>query len=1315
MGDCGEARVFSGQVRVKNCPGHPPSLSYYCKRVRIYGPAGVHRDGMSAHLYFSNSPAILLDKLSLNLEWSDPFRSPHIATPTPAMKRWVQMRLAEKRGIVANVEFMQLERTLWQRLEELDPFRVVEERKPARLLDEAGLQLLILGLLRSHPPEEAREYLERNAPGTGRDLLYSRRLGQLSRKLAGFFREYEYSRVHEHGHLGLARLWMRGDDCFREYLGQDAPKSVREHLESLERWQKRIYHVLFRLGGLRDVLGDKRGEYRYTLPQYAEMVLGSPYRGPKPSGEPPAYHLFGLSQISPFHRSLIQRLADAGATQGRPSRFFIYSLNPCAEYWEDVLTPGERLRQQRNLFGRKKFLDWRELGREEKAKLRLPEEKIQEEELHLEENENPLLSRWGKPGRENIQLWCQVTQYDFFEYFREAGSRTLLSAIQDSVLHRRGRLPDEERVPQDDTLQILACPEIHREAETVHQGIVDALLRDPSLRPDDIAVLVPNMDKYRHVLAAVFGRTGEGDPGHVPFNLSDASASSESDYARAVRGLFALARGRFSRKEVFALAANPCFRAAPGTGAGPDEAALRAWSGWTAKLNIFHGYDGEDKRSRGYAPDTLHTWTHGLERLVLGTVMEPPSEDDPRHFQEVVPFADGSSPDRELLQGFLAMVQGLYRDLAPLREDRPRPWAEWLGKCESLFEQYLAVPEDQPIEAYVRADLRRYLDELRALDDLDALTGLGSAGAPAALPMDLILARLDGLKAGREPHLSGGVNVAGLGALRSLPFRLVYVLGLGEGEFPEEDSASTLDLRRYRRVIGDVDPAGRNRYLFLETLLCASGRLRLSYISRDVQQGKTFQMCSVLNELKDYVEDCVLAPGSAGKPVEYRISQVPLLSRAPSLFPGAGIPGGNTAGSAAGAAPWDPPPNPFREERLLAWLEAKRAARPDLPELLAARSDRHPYREIFPIRPPGADGPPAGRAQALPLDDMRLFLENPAQYALRRRLGIRDNREEDPMDQEDEPFFCPWPMDADLLQRVAHRRIAMGAEGTRERSRADFLAMYGNLGLRGLMPAGPFRILDEEQLWARAEAMLDGVDKYFERMAQDGRRQECVPGVVLGDGTGRGLIHRMRDIPVRRFPSLSLRAADRDLELHGELPCLFRDPDDGRCTTLVFMGGQFSPRRLLPAFLFYVAGAASDSPLGEWLRAAPFTIHYVHKKYSKYETGNWAPFRLSRQEAADWLRDTAEAMLTDGDFDLLPFDAIARDLAPKGRLADGVDYAAALREAIEAQEDMPDWFAPDVPESQILLDPKVPEDAEAKIRARLSLFFNFRPEPSHEG
>ena len=376
------------------------------------------------------------------------------------------------------------------------------------------------------------------------------------------------------------------------------------------------------------------------------------------------------------------------------------------------------------------------------------------------------------------------------------------------------------------------------------------------------------------------------------------------------------------------------------------------------------------------------------------------------------------------------------------------------------------------------------------------------------------------------------------------------------------------------------------------------------------------------------------------------------------------------------------------------------------------------------MRLDSAREPAVPASQALQLDDLRLYLENPAQYALRKRLGIRDNREEDPMELEDEPFYCPQPKDLELLEKIVHRRIADGNEGTREKCRRHFDGLYENLALRGLMPEGHFRSLDQDQLWERAQAMLDGLDKFFAGFDGDGGHVS-VPGVVLGDGSGRSKLHRLRDVPVRRLPAVALRAAGRDLELHGELPCLFFSKADQRGATVVFMAGAFKPARLLPAFLFYAAAASGDSALGERLRAAPFTIHYVHKKYRKFETGNWAPFRLSREEARAYLERLLASMLTDTAFDLRPFELIAKRLAPQGRLPErgsggapdggSLDFARILREELEAAEDAPDYSAPEIPESQILLDPRVPDDAEAKIRARLGPFFNFKPDPGHAG
>lgn len=1347
-------------IRGGFCPSSHPQRSYYSSRADA---RGARSSTMSATLYFSNSPMALLERLSGNLAWDDPLESPRIATPSSAMKRWVQLRLAEERGIVANVEFLQLERILWRRLEELDLERVVSFRKPAQLLDERHLQLLILGLLRHQPPREVSEYLAEDMrpgkpagapagndpgePGPGHEgpgPFASRRLCQLSLKLAGFFREYEYSRVPEHGQVdrpGLAYLWKHGRDCFATYLGKGTPKAKRAEVERLERWQKAVYHALFRPGGLRDALGGRLGQWQYTLPQYAEMVLAQERPHAPPGTEPPAYHLFGLSQISPFHRSLIQRLADAEHLKGHHARLSIYSLNPCAEYWEDAISHAARRKmQQEDLFRRQKYLEWRQLAQGEKLRIRREIEELQREELKLETEENPLLGQWGKPGRENIQLWCQVTGYDFHEHFREPAAKGLLGAVQGAVLGRRGRLFPEERVPQDGTLRIFACPEIHREAETVRHAIIEDLLEDPTLRPEEIAVMVPNLDKYRHVLSAVFGRTVEGEAGHVPFVLEGTSVPEESDYARGVAALFELARGRFSRREVLALAGNPCFR----HGLGLDDAAVKAWGRWAERLNIFHSYDGADKVRRGYPSDGVHTWREGLDRLLLGTVMESPEPEDGRHFAGLVPYADGNSPDRGLLEAFLLAVEGLHIRLSPLRNGAPRTWEGWLGILTGLFDAYLAVPEDEPLEAFVRTELRRYLLELKGMDALEDLLAAkdGKEGKAAEAPgippdtvMDLVLERLAALKAGRQAPLSGGVNIASLHSLRSLPFRSVYVLGLGEGEFPEDAAASTLDLRQSWRVIGDVDSAARNRFLFLETLVCAQGRIAFSYVSRDVQQGKTFQMCSVLGELADFLEEGILAPAPDGSRARFRAVAVPLLSRSATLFPVL------ADGEGGASAPWDPPPSHDRDQRLLAWLEERKtrlaASLPDRADrsgtgdigitLAAVLRERLPAglkREIFPPDPSEAVPVRADQGGEEPLkvhlEDLRLYLENPLEYTLRRRLGIRDRREEDPAALEDEPFFCPKPWDREILDRVVMARLApRGPEDPDPRAacRRGFESLYDGLALRGLMPAGHYRTLDREQLWDKAERALEAVDGVLGRMGEKGNL-EAVGPVVLGDGDRRPGAGR-----ALAFPPVSLTVGGRAVEIHGRLPWLFRyAPGGGEgCAALVFTPYDFKVRRLLQPFLFFAAGLLSPAPLGDWLRAGRFTLHHVHAGKGGFASGNWPPFdplAFDPAAAKGFLEGVLADMLAGPDFDLLPFDAIAATLIEKlgsrpgeGRLKevrDPGEFADILREEIEGTEGQ-DRFAAWRPGPTVrLLDGEVPADAYAKIHARLGPFFNWR-------
>ena len=126
---------------------------------------------------------------------------------------------------------------------------------------------------------------------------------------------------------------------------------------------------------------------------------------------------------------------------------------------------------------------------------------------------------------------------------------------------------------QDRSLQIIACPSIYREVETVYNSILFNLEQDDTLQLTDIAILVPDISAYKPVFDSVFNR----HPRQLAYNLVDSHAEIESIYGKAVLAILKLATGRFSRNEVFDLILNPCFMSR--WKMGPDE--VQAWVNWT--------------------------------------------------------------------------------------------------------------------------------------------------------------------------------------------------------------------------------------------------------------------------------------------------------------------------------------------------------------------------------------------------------------------------------------------------------------------------------------------------------------------------------------------------------------------------------------------------------------------------------------------------------------------------------------------------------------------------------------------------------------
>jgi exodeoxyribonuclease V gamma subunit len=225
-----------------------------------------------------------------------------------------------------------------------------------------------------------------------------------------------------------------------------------------------------------------------------------------------------------------------------------------------------------------------------------------------------------------------------------------------------------------------------------------------------------------------------------------------------------------------------------------------------------------------------------------------------------VPVTGGASAATALgaLDHVLQQLAGLRADAAS-----PRRASDWARRLEEQVDA-LFQPD------YADSEAAEAMDQLRGL--LRALASEpGDLGLDPLLSFPVVKQWLEERLAAvpeRQRFLAGGITVCGMVPQRAIPFRVVAVLGLNEGEYPRGDIDAGLDPidRPGLRRLGDRDVRSDDRYLFLETLMSARDALHLSYVAFNDVDGSARNPAAPLAELMaalppgDRLDDDRLAP-----------------------------------------------------------------------------------------------------------------------------------------------------------------------------------------------------------------------------------------------------------------------------------------------------------------------------------------------------------------------------------------------------------------------------------------------------------------------
>jgi exodeoxyribonuclease V gamma subunit len=532
-------------------------------------------------------------------------------------------------------------------------------------------------------------------------------------------------------------------------------------------------------------------------------------------GQPPRLSLFGLTRLPASYLQVLEAI-------GKRCDVHLFLLHPSRTLWD-------RLKGQVDAGSR-------HLLRREDPTAAVPR--------------NPLLASWGRDAREMQLVLGGAITAESAPQEPVTGARTLLQRIQDDIRADRapGTTSDDAETgagdvlpllePDDDSIRIHSCHGRARQVEVLRDAVLHLLADDPDLEPRDIIVMCPDIEHFAPLIEATFGVHDQADSGtqQLQIRLADRSLRQTNPIMGVLAEVLQLATARVTATEVLDLAGREPVRRRFHF-SDDDLARMEAW---TRGAHVSWGFDAEHREPFQMSGISANTWRAGLDRVLLGVAM---ADQEERLFGATLPLDDVDSGDIELVGRLAEFVTRLRSAVDAL--DARRTIDGWAETLASLSDSLTA---SSPSDAWQRSELTGLLEEL--VDQATVAQGTSGVELTCDDVRSLLSDRLKG-RPTRANFRTGHLTVCTLVPMRSVPHKVVCLLGLDDGSFPRHVERDGDDITAQAPRVGDRDPRSEDRQLLLDAVLAAQEHLVVTYSGRDERSNQHRPPAVPVGELLD--------------------------------------------------------------------------------------------------------------------------------------------------------------------------------------------------------------------------------------------------------------------------------------------------------------------------------------------------------------------------------------------------------------------------------------------------------------------------------
>jgi exodeoxyribonuclease V gamma subunit len=740
-----------------------------------------------------------------------------VLVESTGMQHWLNLQLAEHAGIAMNIDYPMPTRFVWQLCRDI----LGHDKVPMQSTYKREVMLWRIERLLSSDAFEQQnfeaaliDYWQEESTATAE---YKR--VNISRLIADTLEQYLMFRPN------WLLAWEKGEWLLtansssvvsRNGSGssQESNKVAHKH----EAWQRWIWRELAK--------EEPNHPVRLQLLALEQLHKKSHIL-------PSEVFFFAINTMAPQTLAFFNQIAEY-------TQIHFFHLNPCVDYWGDAVS--DRILAKQLQQGR---IDaWVE-----------------------QQSINPLLRNLGQQGKDLFNLLSQSSYYEISafdtDYPQENSSYTLLHQIQREILQGEAgdvsQLVDAPKARQDDSLVVRSCHSALREVQVLHDYLLQQFSTDDDLSPRDVLVMCPAIENYSPYIEAVFGKSitelNNVDKQRIPCSIADRNPLDADPLVAAFMQLMSLPDSRFSVTEFLSFVHLPAVMQKYEI----TTSELDLFAYWVQQSNIHWGLDAEHKSSiLGVdKANDVFTWHWGMSRLLEGF----------SHADNDLLIDDKLLALNEV-EGQLGVTFGkllhLLEKLASYGDSlkRPRNMDEWkvflFAMRDNLFdagsvEQYASQTITKTLGQFFEHYQMSLFDKLDSslASDTETLTQRKWSYQTLRQALQHAFTSPDS----QNQFMTGQVTFCSMMPMRSIPFKIIAVLGLNDGEFPRQSTFVDMDLVNHLgRQIGDRSRRGDDRYLFLEAILSARTALYLSYQGRGIRDNKIREPSLVLSEFLAYLK-----------------------------------------------------------------------------------------------------------------------------------------------------------------------------------------------------------------------------------------------------------------------------------------------------------------------------------------------------------------------------------------------------------------------------------------------------------------------------